>query len=366
MTAPRQVVLYAPVSLDPAAGPALAAARVKALGIGEALAAAGADVRIVTIQPGGPRRQRIGAVTVERVPTPGRRAIRRIGGTISLAWHALRHVPRGAPVIIYNCYPEYLGLALLRRLLGRPVTLDIEDGPTRAAATPLARFDPLLYRFFRRLAAPRVIAAAQALADALAVEAFALPGVATARAAPRRFDRPEVTVHLGGTLNAHTGIGLFRDALALLDREAPDAPLRFLVTGHLAAGEASLAGTRLRVATGLDDAGYRAAVAEVDVGLQLRLPGTELADTTFPSKAIEIAAAGRLLVSTRVSDVPALFGEEGAMLLPAATPRALTEALLAIAADRPAAARRAALGQQRIVDRLAPAHVGPALLAFLD
>jgi len=98
--------------------------------------------------------------------------------------------------------------------------------------------------------------------------------------------------------------------------------------------------------------------------LSLKLPDTPMAQTTFPSKVVEITGNGLLLITTCASDIPLIFDATSAVLV---EPRAsdLAEAILAVAA-RPlqmqtiASRGRAVAGE--VFDEIS---VGARLLTFL-
>jgi len=109
---------------------------------------------------------------------------------------------------------------------------------------------------------------------------------------------------------------------------------------------------------------YVRAVQRAHVGMALKLPSSDLADTTFPSKVIELASVGLLVLSTRVSDVPTLFREDGAIYLNNEDPKELAERLLWLIRNREAVAQTAMRGQAYIDEICSPQKVGLLLKAF--
>ena len=110
---------------------------------------------------------------------------------------------------------------------------------------------------------------------------------------------------------------------------------------------------------------YRQLLAQADVGLSLRIPGTELATTTFPSKVVEFASHGLLVLSTDVSDIRLLFDERNAALLPEATPHALADRIASILRSPDSHRRMAELGQRTIASSCGRREVGARLISFL-
>jgi hypothetical protein len=72
-------------------------------------------------------------------------------------------------------------------------------------------------------------------------------------------------------------------------------------------------------------------LAEADVGLSLKMPGSNLVATTFPSKVVELASHGLLVLTTDVSDVGVLFNDDTAVVLRDATPGELASKIAGIA-----------------------------------
>jgi spore maturation protein CgeB len=102
----------------------------------------------------------------------------------------------------------------------------------------------------------------------------------------------------------------------------------------------------------------------IHVGLCLKLGASELGETTFPSKVIEIASAGMLLLTTRVSDVPRLFSDEEALYLSSETPLDLANAIHWLLAHREQAAAMASRGAIQIQAVCAQSRVGRDLKNF--
>jgi glycosyltransferase involved in cell wall biosynthesis len=87
--------------------------------------------------------------------------------------------------------------------------------------------------------------------------------------------------------------------------------------------------------------------------------------TTFPSKVVEMAAYGLLVVSTRVSDVPLLFDDSSAELLSEASPAALASVFARVIEDPGGARHRADRGLAMIRERFSSAAVGRQMAQFL-
>jgi len=93
------------------------------------------------------------------------------------------------------------------------------------------------------------------------------------------------------------------------------------------------------------------------VGLSLRLSNYEMSTTTFPSKVVEYAQHGLLVLTTRASDVPMLFGEE-ALYLEEESAQALASLLASLPRLRESLRNIAIRGRERVLKTCAPEVVG--------
>lgn len=281
---------------------------------------------------------------------------------------------RVRPVLLaYNRLVHYWLAMELSRWLSFRAFLDLEDGaidgegsPFRQRLTRLmtARFDALCHN-------GAMLAASALAAQYKGHHTVCCYGVADVDGGQRSFPAmEELLVHLGGTLQYTTGVQLFIDAVRCM-RALPDAPrVRFVVTGS---GELSEQLAALAAEEGLPAVEflgkvsretYRRIIGEAHVGLALKLRSGDLADTTFPSKVIEIASTGMLLVTTKISDVPLLFGDDGALYLDEETPAGLAALFERLASDRAALGRIAAQGQLSIREHCSSVRVGESLKNF--
>lgn len=127
---------------------------------------------------------------------------------------------------------------------------------------------------------------------------------------------------LGGTVSRDTGADILIEAIQLLRKNTEEwsDKLEFIITGKGDYIEQFETLGRMEtppfvtVAGRLTDADYVAMVDSCDVGLALKPNLGLLADTTFPSKVIELASAGLLVLTTDISDVKLVMGN-GAVYL---------------------------------------------------
>jgi glycosyltransferase involved in cell wall biosynthesis len=126
------------------------------------------------------------------------------------------------------------------------------------------------------------------------------------------------------------------------------------------------AGFDLRLAQGVAPSEYENLLASADVGLSLRLPGHGLGETTFPSKVIEYASNGLLVVTTKVSDVAAIFVGGTAAILESADANALAKLIVRIVTDWNDYGLIAQAGNDLVRESFASEVVGRKIIDFLS
>jgi len=175
-----------------------------------------------------------------------------------------------------------------------------------------------------------------------------------------------------GHLSAATGARNLIGALEMLKSQEwdPLSCFHFVIVGSGSLAreiEEAIAGPLSRDAEyrgAVSDREYRELLLASHIGLCLKMPDHSIGQTTFPSKVIEFATFGLLVVSHRVSDVPLLFSDQTAYLLDEPTAESLGQALMQIAKQREDAKSRAERGRVAITERLNP-HSVASELGFL-
>lgn len=317
-----------------------------------------------------------GKVAYVRTWAAGSAGIRRIATALSLLMFSMRLVKKRDRVLLYNFFPEYLLMAAYLRLIGQAAMLDVEDGPTENARGLREMVVRLSYRLIRPMTTKRCVAASHSLAKNLGLtDVLAVYGVArTPQAAlpARRFQNPRVQILFGGAILPGTGWHLFRDTLRSLTDQGTGRDLDFHVTGNFDTTQmedlrASLNtnGPTLTIHPRLDATAYRSLLEQCDIGLALKIPEDEISVTTFPSKVVEIASAGLLLISTPASDVPLLFSDENAVIMKNCSPLEFCEILKNILDDRQKYAERALSGYYHTLEQFSPNRVAQELAEFV-
>lgn len=285
----------------------------------------------------------------------------------------LRRQDRKA-VVFYNRMIAYLPALLVASLLGYRNVLELEDGEVPASgqkrAGVLARLVP---KVFDRFCGGGALLACNALAEyTTARPVLCYYGTAVGEPLSIKWQSECVTVLMGGTLCFDTGAELLINALRQLRRVSPPwaEKLCFEITGKgpslegLTALAMESGAPKVFVHGRTTDLQYREVLRRSNVGLALKLNTGPLANTTFPSKVIEFAAEGLLVLSTDISDVHQVLGS-GALYLTQDEPHMLLDLLESVVKDRATARERAQLGLRNVQKLCAPLSSGHRVADFI-
>lgn len=386
-----RVFYYAPASTDRinaahAVQLDVPAVRNKVLGVCTALAAVEQEAMVVTSVVPLPsyRFLSLPEIVTEKgvpliiVPVIGSYVVKRISASLALLLFTMRRVRRSDRVILYNFFPEYVFAAFYLWLVGNPAVLDMEDGPISEDTNLISRITRGVYPILDKLCAKRRLIVSHQLARRLGytdyMPIYGVAGFFDAEApSGERFFGDEMHVLFGGNIMAGTGADLFVDTVRLLRTHYPQARLHLHVTGHydrakmtaLAEEPDGGALVKLNLHGSMTMASYHELARACAVGLCLKLPSHSVGQTTFPSKVVEIAAMGMVLVTMDVSDVRLIFGEDGAVVLQGEAPEELARSLADLENGREAAAALALAGQTIVREKLSSEKVGAQLLDFL-
>jgi hypothetical protein len=276
--------------------------------------------------------------------------------------------------LFYNREPAYLPALLASRLLGFKTLFDLEDGEVgRNAQWWRGMLSRAVRQLYDRLCPGGALLACSALSAMTTVRpVHCYYGVAERSESKTRWSAPVLSVLLGGTLANETGADLLVEAVTRLRQTRPAWArlLHFEISGKgpslaaFSALAASAEAPRVTVHGRLTDAGYRELLDRCELGLALKPGRGALADTTFPSKVVEMASAGMLVLTTDISDVRTVLGA-GALYLEHDDPAALCELLRQASEDRAAARARADEGARAVCARCEPVAAGRAVADFI-
>jgi len=363
------------------------AASRKVFGVARALSCAGMDVAVLSLgrgrQDGSGRRfahkkTDHDGITVAYAAFWHMPVLTHLVSAFSMLVLVMAYRKQGAKrVLAYNRCIHYLPALMYARLAGMQSFLELDDGWLRQPGI----FQRFLGWLYDRLCADGALLACRALAGQVRVKKIQVcygaidpEACQTVDVAAKWRTRP-IRFLFGGTLNRETGAVLFIDGMRVFSARYPElcAQVRVTVTGF---GEMAGAFERLAreesMREWLEFRGrvsgqeYARLLESCHVGMCLKLSSDELHGTTFPSKVIEYAEHGLLVLSTPVSDVPELFTGEQALILTADDPGLLADAMAWCVRRHDEARDRAAVGLTMVRDRLSFARTGSELRAFLE
>lgn len=294
-------------------------------------------------------------------------------GPILAVWRLARR--RRKAIIYYNRMTAYVPTLAVATALGYRNVLDLEDGDIAGPRSGRAAgvTGRLVRRLYDRLCRGGALLACSALSDVTrARPVLCYYGTASPGAPAARWDRAQVTFLMAGTLGPETGADMLVNAIRALRHESPEwaSQVCFEVTGKGESIEAYRALAeqpgvpRVTVHGRTTDEEYRRILSRCEVGLALKPVGGPLADTTFPSKVVEFAGAGLLVLTTDISDVRRVLGA-GAVYLEDNDPRQLISLIRAVIQDRAASMSIARLGERAVLERCSPRLAGRAVAEFI-
>jgi glycosyltransferase involved in cell wall biosynthesis len=293
-------------------------------------------------------------------------------GPLWFIYRIRKSQPKAA--IFYNRMLAYVPVLILTHILGFKNILDLEDGEISSNPNkPLAAYSRWLKSLFDKLCSSGALVACSALSACTEVRrTLCYYGTAVGYACETRWKSKKISVLMGGSLSIETGAGLLIDCIRLMRKvDLPNFKLlRFEVTGGGPCLEdfinlAAESGFPEVVVHGrTTDVQYRDILRRCDVGLALKLNSGPLANTTFPSKVIEFAAVGMLVVTTDISDVRKVIGE-GAYYLEQDEPGKLAEILGHVVQQREHAEKCAASSMQNVMRTCAPKSSGQIVAEFI-
>lgn len=292
---------------------------------------------------------------------------------IPLLWR-MRRIKGNKAALFYNRMPAYLlGLALARLLQFRTI-LDLEDGEISSKKWSSAWVKSRFLNFvFDSLCSGGALLACSALEGMTRLRpTLSCYGACEVSSFESDRNKLPVTVLLSGTVALNTGAQLLIDTIKILRQEAPPwaVNIKFEISGK---GDClpqfeSLANDDIKPSVILHgritDKEYQQVLARAKIGLALKPNSGVLAHTTFPSKVIEFASQGILIITTDISDVRKVLGD-GAIYLTEDNPRQLIEKFQWIMENIAEANNLAALGERSVKTFCEPETVGRQLGRFL-
>lgn len=261
-------------------------------------------------------------------PSVGIPVFDRFLAVICFFLHSIFIVKRKDSVILYNFFPEYFLAAIFLRIFKSAAILDIEDAPRDDERGVRGFVNRVSYKWLKKVCRRRCLTVSGRVGKDLdlynpgVVYGVFPDSIENARSRPFGFDG--INVIYGGSIQKDTGVFEFIGLIkALIDKsELIGLRINFFVTGFgdlsdiLAIKDTVNESKKISLSVfgGVSLNEYESLLKEMDVGLCLKRSNSEMGQTTFPSKVVEICSAGLLLVSTPVSDVPYIFDKNSAVI----------------------------------------------------
>lgn len=293
--------------------------------------------------------------------------------SIPILWR-LRRKPGKRGVLFYNRMLAYFPALVSAKAMGFRTALDLEDGDIDVPSRSVRGLKSRLFRWsFDSFCSAGALLACRALETATSLRPTdCCYGTDESVRAQADWSESPIVVLLGGTVSRDTGAPLLAEAIEMMREKstALSSQLRFEITGKgdcVSLFEALSQVARLPevvVHGRTNDDSYRQILVRTHVGLALKPNAGPLAHTTFPSKVVELASHGILVVTTDISDVREVL-KAGALYLTADDAQELIEKLRWIVEHREAASSMAFEGARRVSEVCAPNIVGAKLDAFL-
>jgi glycosyltransferase involved in cell wall biosynthesis len=279
-------------------------------------------------------------------------------------------------IIFYNPISAYIPTLIFSTTLGFRGILDLEDGnvpiANRKFIFSIRVFVERLFDYFCKGGA---LLACDALSRFTSLRpTLTYYGVASnnSNSHHNKFKGDHVRLLFAGTLERETGAELLIEAIKAmrLNKASWVHQAVFEVTGkgssldqfiHLA-GQAGF--PKIIVHGRTTNLEYQQILNQVDVGLSLKLTDGPYADTTFPSKVLEFAVNGILILTTDISDVKKVFGDSGALYLKGNSQN-LQELIQQAVEDPIRMARIAGEGQHRFTSMNSVERVRKSLTQFI-
>lgn len=344
------------------------AASKKTFEMAKALSKAGEDVVILSMGRGRPNRTRKyyksksivkDGMPVIYAPFSQVPILSQCLSFISMPYllYRIRNYRGKTTTVFYNRTTAYISSLLISVILRYSRFLDLEDGELIATDWSMyntfLKFKKFLYD---KLCADGTILACSALEDSNRTRSGLryYGAVKNFNTEISWENRKKYRFLLGGTVSYDTGAKILIDAINTL-RNNPKQwadKLEFVITGkgdclHYFEGLAkSNKAPIVNVMGRLTDKDYSKVVDSSCVGLALKPNTGMLANTTFPSKVVELASSGLLVLTTNISDVKQVLND-GAVYLENDSSDSLLECLQWIA-ENPQSAE--ALAQKGVLE----------------
>lgn len=278
-------------------------------------------------------------------------------------------------LLIYNRSYHYFLTLIIARLMQVPCYLDLEDGSNVSESGRVRKFyDWKIKTLFNWLCSSGAVVATSSLVSQTKYKKpLICYGVANdVGIRSNNWNAKRLQIIFSGTLLEAVGSKLLIDAIEILKVNHPEEleKIFFVITGK---GELASDFNDFAVKNSdyvffggamLGD-DYVKLLRQCHVGLSLRLSSYEMGRTTFPSKVIEYANNGLVVLSTQSPDIKFIFGDS-ALYLEEETPEALAKLIFRLPDRVSELAEKSFQGMRRVRDCCGSDTVGKKIISFFN
>ncbi|MFJ5362681.1 glycosyltransferase [Pectobacterium sp. CHL-2024] len=280
-------------------------------------------------------------------------------------------------VIFYNRLPAYILSLFVSVIFRAKRIIDIEDGEIvsnerKSLKNKVKSIVPWLYDTFCKKDGAMLACSALSSMTKIEHTTCYYGTVSPVIRETTVFDKNKVSILLSGSLSEDTGAERLSNAIRLMRSESQRwRNVQFEISGQgpslqsfqdLMNGEGFPA---VRVHGRLSNSDYHDLLVNCDVGLALKPIIGSLANTTFPSKVVEYANSGLLVISTDISDVRHVLGADGAIFLSTDSEDEIINAFDKVIHDIAWSRKTAEEGKNNVLNLLAPECASNKLMNFI-
>lgn len=293
----------------------------------------------------------------------------RVRSSINLSKYVLNNIYPGDSVLFYNFRLSFLLCFIVCKIRNIKIVIDIEDYPLENKN--LKEFiNKIVLKIALNFSDNAIVASNSIARLANLKNSYACYGAVNINKIYNDpFNNEYVNFHYGGSIEKNTGLDLFCETIHALNIKNLPKVLNFFVTGYgdfekikELSKEITNENLNLIIMPNCSYSEFNKVFKKIDSSLALKMPENEYADSTFPSKVLEICSGGKLLISTNVSDIPLIFTNKiTAVILNNASADELSKAILSVAHKTQKYKQIAEKGKFKVLENYNYSNVGKSL-----
>jgi glycosyltransferase involved in cell wall biosynthesis len=313
------------------------------------------------------------------LPIINNRYLRKLLSIFTFAIFCVVKVRKNDSVILYNHSLEFILGFFLLKIKGISPILDIEDAPRHDENSFYSHLMSSLFKLFFTLSNHKKLVVSNSLAESLKIkEYFVVYGAFRPNQNYHDTDSKEyrnLNVHYGGSISNDTGVDLFCNAIErlIISNKVNNIAVNFFITGFGSEEKfkkliLKCSGSKINInlMQNLSQADFLKVLELCNASLVLKLPSSQIAKTTFPSKIVEIVSNRLLLITTVYGDIDYLFNESNAILLRTSKPEELEKNILHLINNPEIIKSISSKGYERSLELFSSKIVGRNLLNFIN